>query len=133
MTLSDRTLSFELSKRKLMNKIIVDDITTCNNKCDAPKSGSPLTNCQHSEIPVDIVCLDTTLFNPISGIRLFTFNEHFMLCSKHITVSLITTHSNVYYKLVCPILLQKGYKATILLSSQFRLLMRAVHRCLLCT
>ena len=57
--------------------------------CDAPKSRGLLTNCQLVEIPVDIVGLDTTLFN--TGIRLFSFNEHFMVFSKHITMSLITT------------------------------------------
>ena len=44
-----------------------------------------------SGLPVDIVCLDTTPSNPIYRDPLFTFNKHFMLFSKHISMSLITT------------------------------------------
>ena len=33
--------------------------------CDAPQSGGLLTNHQHAKIPMDIVCLDITLLNPI--------------------------------------------------------------------
>ena len=73
--------------------------------CDALKSRGSLTNSQHAGIPMDIVCLDTTLFNPIyrdSFIyiqRIFQTKFHFVYKTKPFGCHILMT--TFFYKIMC--------------------------------
>ena len=88
-----------------------DDVTT-NEKCDAPKPGSPIDNLSMCGIHVDITYLDTTISRPIH--RDPFMHIYFIKIYKFIkTVYKSLSYNSLIYKILHVkssfIFLQKGF------------------------